>query len=45
MVHNIEQEPDQHSIEEDHTDMVNINLIIFNSKQLAITANLKTSSG
>ena len=42
-VHDIEQEPDQHNIEEDHIDTVNINLIIFNSKWLAITANLKMS--
>ena len=43
-VHNIEQELDQGNIEEDPIDMVNINLIIFNSKWLVITANLKTSS-
>ena len=42
-VHNTEQEPDQHNVE-DHTDMVNINLIIFNSKWLVLTANLKMSS-
>ena len=42
-VHNIEQEPDQCNVE-DHIDIVNINLIIFNSKQSAITANLKASS-
>ena len=40
-VHNTEQEPDQHNLEEDHIDMVNINLISLNSKQLAIMAILK----
>ena len=34
-----EQEPDQHHEEEDHIDMVNINSIIFNSKQLVKTVN------
>ena len=43
-VHDLEQEPDQHHEEEDNIDMVNINSIIFNSKWLVITANLKTSS-
>ena len=42
-VHNIEQEPDQCNIE-DHIDMVNINSIIFKSKQWAITTNLKLLS-
>ena len=41
-VHNIEQEPDHCNIEKDYINMVNINLIIFNSELLAITANLKT---
>ena len=43
-VHNTEQEPDQHNEKEDHIDTVNINSIIFNSKQSTITANLETSS-
>ena len=43
-VYNIEQEPDQYNIEEDHIDTVNINLIIFNSKWSALNTNLKTSS-
>ena len=42
-VHNIEQEQDQCGVEEDNIDTVNINSIIFNSKQLAIRANLKMS--
>ena len=43
-VHNIEQVPGQCNFEEDHIDMVDINLIIFNSKWSVITVNLKTSS-
>ena len=43
-VHNIEQVPDQCKVEEDYIDVVDINLFIFNSKWLAITTNLKTSS-
>ena len=43
-VHDIEQEPDQYNVEEDHIDTVNINSIIFKSKWLAITENLKMSS-
>ena len=43
MVHNLEQEPDQYQEEEDHTNMVNINSINFNSKCSVVTANLKTS--
>ena len=43
-IHNIEQVPDQCKVQKDHIDMVNINSVIFNKKQLAITANLKTSS-
>ena len=43
-VHNIEEDPYQCSVEEDHIDMVNINSIIFNSKWLAITANPKILS-
>ena len=43
-VHNIEQMSHQCNLEEDHIDTVNINLIIFNSKWLAVTVNLKTSS-
>ena len=43
-VHNVEQEPDQYNIEEDHIDTANINLTIFNNKWSAIRAHLKTSS-
>ena len=42
--HDLEQEPEQDHEEEDHIVTVNINFIIFNSKQLVITANLKISS-
>ena len=42
-INNLEQELDQHH-EEDHIDMVDINSIIFNSKQSVITSNIKTSS-
>ena len=44
MVHNLEQEPDQHQEEEDHINRVNINSINFNSKCSLITANLETLS-
>ena len=43
-VHNIEQEPDLCNVEEDHSDTVDTDLIIFNSKWLAVIVNLKTSS-
>ena len=43
-VHNIKQEPAQSNVEEDHSDMVNINSVIFNSKWLVITKNLNMSS-
>ena len=39
IVHDLEQEPDQHHEEENQVDTMNINSIIFNSKQLVITAN------
>ena len=41
-IHDLEQEPDQYHKEDDHIDMVNINSIIFNNKQLVIPANLKS---
>ena len=43
-VHDLEQEPYQHHEKEDHIDTVTIIVIIFNSKQLVITANLKILS-
>ena len=43
-IHYLEQEPVQHHKEKDHIDTVNINSIIFNSKWLVRTGNLKTSS-
>ena len=43
-IYDLEQESDQHheGEEEDHIDVVNMNSIIFNSKQSVITANLKS---
>ena len=41
-VHDLKQEPDKHH-KEDHIDTVNINSIIFKSKQSVITSNLKIS--